>query len=40
MPAIFTTNAMIMGPAKMMDLASAIMDFSATTVQVNSKKAI
>ena len=38
MSAIFTTNAMIMGPAKMMDLASVMLDFSATTVPVNSKR--
>ena len=38
MSAIFTTNAMIMGPAKMMDLASVMLDFLATTVPVNSKK--
>jgi hypothetical protein len=29
---------MIMGPAKMMDLASVMLAFSATTVPVNSKK--
>ena len=38
MPAIFSTNAMIMGPAKMMDLASVMLDFSAMTVPVNSKR--
>ena len=38
MSAIFTTNAMIMGPAKMMDLASVMLDFLATTVPVNSKR--
>ena len=38
MSAIFTTNAMIMGPAKMMDLACVMLDFSATTVPVNSKR--
>ena len=35
MPAIFSTNAMIMGPAKMMDHASVILDSLVTTVQVN-----
>jgi hypothetical protein len=29
---------MVMGPAKMMGLASVMMDFSVTTVQVNSLK--
>ena len=38
MPAIFFTNAMIMGPAKMMDHASVILDSSATTVQVNLQR--
>ena len=38
MPAIFSTNAMIMGPAKMMDHASVILDSSATTVQVNLQR--
>ena len=38
MPAIFFTNAMIMGPAKMMDHASVILDSSAMTVQVNLQK--
>ena len=38
MSAIFTTNAMIMGPAKMMDLASVMLDFLAMTVPVNSKR--
>jgi hypothetical protein len=36
MPAIFSTNAIIMGPAKMMDHASVILDSSAMTVPVNS----
>ena len=38
MPAIFSTNAMIMGPAKMMDLASVILDSSAMTVPVISRR--
>jgi hypothetical protein len=38
MPAIFSTNAIIMGPAKMMDHACVILDSSATTVQVNLQK--
>ena len=38
MPAILSTNAMIMGPAKMMDLASVILDSSAMTVPVISQK--
>jgi hypothetical protein len=38
MPAIFSTNAIIMGPAKMMDHASVILDSSATTVQVNLQR--
>ena len=38
MPAILTSNAMIMGPAKMMGLANVILDSTATTVQVNLKK--
>ena len=38
MPAILSTNAMIMGPAKMMDLASVMLDFSAMTVPVKSKR--
>jgi hypothetical protein len=38
MPAIFSTNAIIMGPAKMMDHASVILDSSATTVPVNSHR--
>ena len=38
MPAIFFTNAMIMGPAKMMGLANVILDSTATTVQVNLQK--
>ena len=38
MSAIFTINAMIMGPAKMMDLASVILDSSAMTVLVNSQR--
>ena len=37
MPAILTSNAMIMGPAKMMGLANVILDSTATTVQVNSQ---
>ena len=37
MPAILSTNAMIMVPAKMMDLASVILDSSAMTVQVKSQ---
>ena len=37
MPAILSTNAMIMGPANMMDHASVMMDFSTMTVPVNSK---
>ena len=38
MPAIFSTNAIIMGPAKMMDHASVILDSLATTVQVNLQR--
>ena len=38
MSAIFTINAKIMGPAKMMDLASVMLDFSAMTVPVKSKR--
>ena len=38
MPAILSTNAMIMGPAKMMDLASVMLDFSAMTDPVKSKR--
>jgi hypothetical protein len=38
MPAIFFTNAMIMGPAKMMDHASVILDSLAVTVPVNSQR--
>ena len=38
MPAIFSTNAIIMGPAKMMDHACVILDSSATTVQVNLQR--
>ena len=38
MPAILTSNAMIMGPAKMMGLANVILDSMATTVQVNLQK--
>ena len=38
MSAIFTTNAMIMGPAKMMDLASVMLDFSAMTAPVSSQR--
>ena len=37
MPAILTTNAMIMAPAKLMVLASVMLDFLAATVQVNSQ---
>ena len=40
MSAIFTTNAMIMEPAKMMDLASVMLDFLAMTVPVNSKRTL
>jgi hypothetical protein len=36
MPAIFFTIAVVMGPAKMMDHASVILDSSAMTVPVNS----
>ena len=36
MPAIFSTIAVVMGPAKMMDHASVILDSSAMTVPVNS----
>ena len=35
MPAILTSNAMIMGPAKMMGLANVILDSTAMTVPVN-----
>ena len=38
MPAINSTNAMIMGPAKMMDHASVILDSTARTVQVNLQR--
>ena len=38
MPAILTTNAMIMAPAKLMVLASVMLDFSAMTVLVISKR--
>ena len=38
MPAIIFTNVMIMGPAKMMDHASVILDSSALTVPVNSQR--
>jgi hypothetical protein len=37
MPAILTTNAMIMAPAKLMVLASVMLDFLAATVQVHSQ---
>ena len=37
MAAILFTNAMIMEPAKLMDLASVILDFSTMTVQVKSQ---
>ena len=35
MSAIFSTNVMIMAPAKMMDHASVILDSSPMTVLVN-----
>ena len=38
MPAIVSTNAMTMGPAKMMDLASVILDSLAMTVLVISQR--
>ena len=38
MPAIFSTNVMIMGPAKMMDHASVILDFSPMTALVNLQR--
>ena len=38
MSAILTINAKITGPAKMMDLASVMLDFSAMTVPVKSKR--
>ena len=38
MPAILTTNAMIMAPAKLMVLASVMLDFLAMTVLVKSKR--
>ena len=38
MPATVSSHAMIMGPAKMMDLASVILDSSAMTVPVISQK--
>ena len=38
MPAILTTNAMIMAPAKLMVLVSVMLDFLAATVQVNSQR--
>ena len=38
MPAILSTIAIVMGPAKMMDHASVMLDFSAMTVPVNSKR--
>ena len=37
MPAILSTNAMIMGPAEMTDHASVILDTSAMTVRVKSQ---
>ena len=38
MPAILTSNAMIVGPAKMMGLANVILDSTATTVQVKLQR--
>ena len=38
MAAILFTNAMIMEPAKLMDLASVILDSSTTTVLVNIQR--
>ena len=38
MLAIPTSNAMIMGPAKMMGLANVILDSTTTTVQVNLQR--
>ena len=38
MPAIVSSHAMTMGPAKMMDLASVILDSLAMTVPVISQK--
>ena len=38
MPAIVSSHAVTMGPAKMMDLASVILDSSAMTVPVISQK--
>ena len=38
MPAILSTIAIVMGPAKMMDHASVMLDFSTMTVPVNSKR--
>ena len=38
MPAILSTIAVVMGPAKMMDHASVILDSLATTVPVNSQR--
>ena len=38
MPAILFTNAMIMEPAKLMDLASVILDSSTMTVPVISQR--
>ena len=38
MSAILTINAKITGPAKMMDLASVMLDFSAMTVPVKLKR--
>ena len=37
MPAILFTNAIIMVPAKLMDLASVILGSLVMTVQVNSQ---
>ena len=38
MPAIFSTTVMIMGPAKMMDHASVILDSTPMTVLVNLQR--
>ena len=38
MSAIFSTNVMIMAPAKMMDHASVILDSSPMTVLVNLQR--
>ena len=37
MPAILSTNAIIMVPVKLMDLASVILGSSVMTVRVNSQ---